>query len=54
LDDITFKLFLGHLLVQEELHVLLLKNSSLKFHGSITTHALYHNTIGLWVERQSR
>ena len=33
--------------------MLLLKNPPLEFHGSISTHTLYHNAVGLRVESQT-
>lgn len=50
LHDVALELLLGHLLVQEELHVLLLEHSPLEFHRPVAAHALDHDAVCLWRE----
>lgn len=45
LDDIALQLLLCHLLVEQELHLLLLQHSPLEFHRSVPTHPLHHDSV---------
>lgn len=54
LDDVALQFLLGHLLVEQELNVLLLEHAPLKLHRAVAAHPLDHDAIGFGREGHAR